>query len=98
MPNVAKVLPFTSVLTVGENPECPSDGQKSQERQPGKRTGMEIESDCCGTCLREILELNLTNLSFMFSYVGSVDQFQGEEFNVILMSTVRSNTKLTALC
>lgn len=31
----------------------------------------------------------------MFSQVGSVENFQGKEFNVTLVSTVRSTSKLT---
>lgn len=34
------------VPTGGENPESPSDGQRSQKGTLGKRIGMEIESDC----------------------------------------------------
>lgn len=45
--------------------------------------------------MREVLEMHLTNVAFMFSQVGSVENFQGKEFNVTLVSTVRSTSKLT---
>lgn len=44
----------------------------------------------------KIVELHFTMPPSMYSQVGSVEQFQGKEFNMILVSTVRSNPKLTA--
>lgn len=46
------------------------------------------------SCTRMILNCTKKN-AFVFLKVGTVEKFQGKEFNAVLVSTVRSNPKLT---
>lgn len=47
-------------------------------------------------CMLKMLDVNNRQYTFLFiSQIGTVEKFQGKEFNVILLSSVRSMPKVT---
>ncbi|XP_051280100.1 putative helicase mov-10-B.1 isoform X1 [Dicentrarchus labrax] len=92
--NMAEVEVLKEYLKVLVDHICKKTGTKIQPREIGIIAPYRKQVEKIQKALEMDKDLKKENLENIL--VGSVEQFQGKEFNVILMSTVRSTPKLTA--